>query len=406
MNEQTQNYVRQHADDDVRQLALRGCKDPLVDLPRALQQIQGLQTARRKLPTWAACEGVQFPPHLNMEQCSSEQTARYKEALCRRILERASEGERTLTDLTGGFGVDFTLMARAFDRATYVERDPQLFAITSGNLKLLVQTPHTALNTDGIGYLHTIGHTTMLFLDPARRDDHGGRTYSIADCTPDVLAVKDELLARVEWVLLKLSPMLDWRKAVRDLGEDTVREVHIVAVGGECKELLVLMSRKGTGRRLWCVNDGSVFMVEDRDGTFRECPQEERGGHEDWGEPQAGMFLYEPNGAIMKGGCFEAVAARFGVRAVARNSHLFVSRESVGEFPGRAFRIEGVTTMNKRGLRQTLNGLRQANIAVRNFPLSVSELRKRLQLADGGDAYLFATTLADDTHVIILCRRN
>ena len=398
MNEATQQYVRQHADDDVRQLALRGCKDPEVDMSLALQQIQGRQTARRKLPTWAACEGVCFPPHLNMEQCSSEPAARYKAALCRRLLA-AHPSPTTLVDLTGGFGVDFTFMSAAFDQATYVERDEQLFAISSANIRLLVATPTTLVCADGTEYFRTVQRATMFFLDPARRDDHGARTYGMADCTPDVLTMKDELLSRSSYVLLKLSPMLDWRKAVDDLGRDCVREVHIVAVGGECKELLVLLSAEGEGMRLCCVNDETVFSVDLSDAASDETD-------EIWGSPVAGNYLYEPHAAIMKGGCFAALSRRYGVQSVARNSHLFVSPHPVADFPGRMFRISAVATMNKHDLRRTLGDLRRASITVRNFPLSVADLRKRLRLTDGGDTYLFATTLADGSRVLLVCHRS
>ena len=236
MNEATFNYVRQHADDDVSLLALRGCKDPDVDLPYALQQIEGRQTARQKLPSWAALDAIQYPVHLSMEQCSSEATARYKARLCRRLLEASNFKLQTskLLDLTGGFGVDFIFMSEAFDEAVYVERNDALYQVASANIALLC--PHaTALCADGISVLQQSGHVTVVFLDPARRDDHGARTYGIADCTPNVLDIRQTLLQKADYVVLKLSPMLDWRKAVHDLGEQYVREVHIVSVANECK---------------------------------------------------------------------------------------------------------------------------------------------------------------------------
>ena len=260
MNEATLNYVRQHADDDVSLLALRGCKDPDVDLPYALQQIEGRQTARQKLPSWAALDAIQYPVHLSMEQCSSEPTARYKARLCRRLLQNSNFKLQTskLLDLTGGFGVDFIFMSEVFDEAVYVERNDALYQVASANIALLC--PHaTTLCADGISVLQQSGHATVIFLDPARRDDHGARTYGIADCTPNVLDIRQTLLQKADYVVLKLSPMLDWRKAVHDLGEQYVREVHIVSVANECKELLLVLSAEGAPLVLHCQNDDQHF---------------------------------------------------------------------------------------------------------------------------------------------------
>ena len=416
MNEATRTFVRQHADDDVRMLALRGVKDPEVELSLALQQIQGRQKARQKLPSWAACEGLLYPPHLSMEQCSSEQTARYKAAICGSVVGRGA----FFVDLTGGFGVDFSFLAPLFTEAVYVERQEELCQIARHNFEALGLKNTTIVCGDGTDYLRLLDRkATLIFLDPARRDEHGGRTYGIADCTPDVLQLRDELLQKGDCVLLKLSPMLDWRKTVEDLGRDCVREVHIVSAGGECKELLLVLSKVGKGMRLVCENDGKKWEPTPN-------PSQEEGGLEIvrtsltpqtpllLGGAGGGLldgllgrllFLYEPNASVMKAGCFDALAAQFGVQQLAQNSHLFVSDERVGEFPGRAFKVETVVTMNKKELKQALGGLKQANITVRNFPLSVAELRKRLKLSEGGSAYLFATTLADGNHVLIVCQR-
>ena len=402
MNEATLNYVRQHADDDVSLLALRGCKDPDVDLPYALQQIEGRQTARQKLPSWAALDAIQYPVHLSMEQCSSEATARYKARLCRRLLEASNFKLQTskLLDLTGGFGVDFIFMSEAFDEAVYVERNDALYQVASANIALLC--PHaTTLCADGISVLQQSGHATVIFLDPARRDDHGARTYGIADCTPNVLDIRQTLLQKADYVVLKLSPMLDWRKAVHDLGEQYVREVHIVSVANECKELLVVLSSEGHPLTLHCQNDDQQF-----------CPMGAMSPIGPIGPMSPigpigpiGPYLYEPNASIMKAGCFAELAAQFGLTAIAPNSHLFFSSLLVDAFPGRIFRITAVTTMNKRDLKRALGSLTQANIATRNFPLSVAELRSRLKLKDGGETYIFATTQTDGTRILIVCRK-
>ena len=397
MNEATLAFIRQNADADVRQLALRGTKDPAVDLAFALDQIAGRQTARRKLPTWAATEGLVYPPRLSMEQCSSEPTARYKQQLAGR-----ESDNRRMVDLTGGFGVDFSFMARFFGKAVYVERQASLCAIARENFSQLSLPQAEVVCADAEAYLRQMPPADLIYIDPARRDSHGGRTYAISDCTPDVLALRDLLMAKGRRVLIKLSPMLDWRKAVADLGEQYVREVHIVSVGNECKELLVVMEAEPTPDpspregRLVCVNDGSCFEVALPLNSESPLP---------WGGVGGGL-LYEPNASIMKAGCFAEVARCFGVSPIAHDSHLFVSDDVVAGFPGRTFRIEAVTSLNKRDLKAALRDLRQANISVRNFPLTVAELRRRLKLSEGGSTYIFATTLANGDRVLLLCRKS
>ena len=396
-NEATLKYVRQHADDDVRQLALTGSKDPEVDMQAALQQIAGLQTARKKLPTWAACDGILYPPHLNMEQCSSEQTARYKARVVG-LLERTTP--TTLIDLTGGFGVDFSFIAPLFDKAVYVERQEALCQLAKHNFPALGLSCEVVC-ADSVDYLHSLTKATMIFLDPARRDEYGARTYGISDCTPDVLALRDELMEKADYVMLKLSPMLDWRKTVKDLGEQWVRQVHIVSVEGECKELLVVLSKNGEGLRLICSNDGEHFEVT---SPTRLSSLSSLARFTSPTIPTS--FLYEPNASVMKGGCFAELAARFGVSALAQNSHLFVSDRLISDFPGRKFRVVAVSSMNKKELKEKVLPLKQANITVRNFPLSVAELRKRLKLSEGGSHYLFATTLARDNRVLLVCEKT
>ncbi|MBQ8127304.1 MAG: SAM-dependent methyltransferase [Prevotella sp.] len=399
MNEATREFVRQHADDDVSMLALRGSKDSDVNLTLALRQIRGRQQARRKLPSWAALDAIVYPPHLNMEQCSSEPTARYKADLCRRLLADAPS-PTSLLDLTGGFGVDFAFMQQAFDEATYVERDAQLCAVASQNFTTLGLRRVSCVAADAADYLARTDdrRRSLIYLDPARRDDHGARTYGIADCTPDVLQLMPQLTARADRLMLKLSPMLDWRKAVSDLGPVRVAEVHIVSLQNECKELLVVLSPNIDETAVFCINDGQIFQLTVAEAslsaTVAKAPA-----------VGPGSYLCEPNASLMKCGCFGAIARRYALTQLGRDSHLFVSPAPVADFPGRQFVVDAVSTMNRRELRQALDGLTRANIATRNFPLTVAELRRRLKLADGGDVYLFATTLADAAHVLIRCHK-
>ena len=429
----TSEFVKQFRQADPRKLALQASRYPDVDMPYALNQIQGWQTAQRKLPSWAACDGVVYPPHLNMEQCSSEPTARYKQQVARRWAERIPNASRTsMTDLTGGFGVDFSFTSCCFDCATYVERNASLCDVVGANLPRLGIRNAQVKCAEAEAVLEQMEPQTMIFLDPARRDEHGAKTVLIADCTPDVCQLLPSLMQKSQFVMLKLSPMLDWHKAIVDL-DGKVREVHIVSADGECKELLLVLAPDGKPEvQVFCVD------IQSRPDSEGQYPRSEFvysiGGE---AEPQPtnstfniqnsklpsatnltlniehltlninnSTFLFEPNASVMKAGCFDEIARAYGVSAISRNSHLFLSDREIDGFPGRTFAIDAVTTMNKRQLRQTLSGMKQANIAVRNFPLSVAELRKRLKLNDGGDTYIFATTTSDGDHILMLTHKT
>lgn len=440
MNERTKQFVLAHADDDVRQLALKGCRDTEVDFPVALQQISGRQAARGKIPSWAAIDDIRYPIHLSMEQCSSEATARYKARLVELMSPMGpmrpigpNSPYRKLVDLTGGFGVDFAFLCRLFDEGVYVERDEALCALAHHNFQVLSKVismkrtelkrpmdvlSFSVVNDEAETFLHRMEeHVTLVFIDPARRDKHGARTYSLSDCTPDVLPLMDELLRKSDYILLKLSPMLDWRKAMADVGSEHVEQVHIVAVDGECKELLLLLSAEGSQQPLLvCSNDNQqeTFALKagnDPDTASKtsltgktSLASETSTTSTTWGN--APFFLYEPNAALMKGGFFEEFAQRYAVRPLAPNSHLFTSDKLVDNFPGRIFRVTAMSTMNKQELKEKVLPLQQANISVRNFPMSVDALRKKLKLSEGGSNYLFATTLADGRHVILICQKK
>ena len=508
MNQATLDFIRQHQDDDVRQLAFLGSKYPEVDMPFALDQIRGRKMARVKLPRWASIDGIIYPPHISMEQCSSEQTALYKaelaarllglspsssengekkemesenasnlhlseicefagkgavdsefaknEATCKRqqiltelaenvnkIKEEHHEGdfseETGFVDLTGGFGVDFSYIAsRLGVKSMYVERQAHLCEAAKENFGRLGLKNAIVKNGDGIEVLHSfaskkeaaasdsLGITEdqsqsllktnlglkLIFIDPARRDDAGNKVVSLKDCTPDVTLLQEEMLSKADYVIIKLSPMLDWHRAVSEL--NCVQEVHIISVNNECKELLLVLSARNMGGmealsadgevkhsgnlRIYCVNDAQSFVCDELDiesSSVRIAPPvlEEM------------QYLYEPNASLMKAGCFGVLSERYDARMLSKNSHLFVSREPIAVFPGRSFRIIAVSSFNKKELKRHLSGITKANIATRNFPLSVAELRKRLKLKDGGETYIFATTLSDESHVLMITEK-
>lgn len=508
MNQATFDFIRQHQDDDVRQLAFLGSKYPEVDMPFALDQIRGRKMARVKLPRWASIDGIIYPPHISMEQCSSEQTALYKAELAARLLglspsssengeekEKESENASNLhlseicefagkgavdsefakneatckkqqiltepgedvnetkedvcesdfseeiefVDLTGGFGVDFSYIAsRLGVKSMYVERQSHLSEAAKENFGRLGLKNAIVKNGDGIEVLHSfaskkeaaasdsLGITEgqsrsllktklglkLIFIDPARRDDAGNKVVSLKDCTPDVTLLQEEMLSKADYVIIKLSPMLDWHRAVSEL--NCVKEVHIISVNNECKELLLVLSAQNMGKmeassadgevkhagnlRIYCVNDAQSFVCDELDmesSSVKIAPS----------TLEEMQYLYEPNASLMKAGCFSILSKRYGAKMLSKNSHLFVSREPIAVFPGRSFRIIAVSSFNKKELKRHLSGISKANIATRNFPLSVAELRKRLKLKDGGETYIFATTLSDESHVLVITEK-
>ena len=508
MNQATFDFIRQHQDDDVRQLAFLGSKYPEVDMPFALDQIRGRKMARTKLPRWASIEGIIYPPHISMEQCSSEQTALYKAELAARLLglspsssengeekdkecenasnlhlsencefagkgavdsefakneatckkqqiltevdrnvneikEEPHEGDFSeeigFVDLTGGFGVDFSYIAsRLGVKSMYVERQTHLCEAAKENFGRLGLKNAIVKNGDGIEVLYSfaskkddaaseslgiIGEQSqsllktklglkLIFIDPARRDDAGNKVVSLKDCTPDVTVLQEEMLSKADYVIIKLSPMLDWHRAISELSH--VREVHIISVNNECKELLLVLSARNMGEmeassadgevkhagnlRIYCVNDAQSFVCEETDmeaSSVKIAPS----------TLEEMQYFYEPNASLMKAGCFGVLSERYDARMLSKNSHLFVSREPIAAFPGRSFRIIAISSFNKKELKRHLSGITKANIATRNFPLSVAELRKRLKLKDGGETYIFATTLSDESHVLVITEK-
>lgn len=395
LSEETLRFIRLHRRDDVRALALQAAKYPDVDMAEAVVQIAGIQIAEKKIPQWAQTEGILYPKHLSMEQCSSEVTARYKASLV--------EGD-SFADLTAGFGVDCSFIARRFRRADYVERQETLCRLAAHNFPLLGLSHINVHCADALTYLQAMAPVDCLFLDPARRDSHGGKTVAISDCEPDVSRLEPLLVEKGRTVMIKLSPMLDIAAVLRDLR--CVREIHIISVNNECKELVVILRRdsdisESIGKEIIisCEQLVNNSPSQHFDFTYAEereavCPIADK----------VGAYLYEPGAALLKAGAYRLLAARYGVSKLHLNSHLYTLDEPVA-FPGRAFKVMAVSGFGKKDLKALLSGVEKANLTVRNFPSSVAELRKKLKLKEGGDTYLFATTLASGEKVLIKCRK-
>lgn len=445
-HQDTWDFIRKHAQDDVRKLALKRPTNPNVDLKEALVQIEGYQTARKKLPLWAENPQLVYPPRISMEQCSSETTALYKQQVVRRLLQGLS-GPLSMADMTGGFGIDFSYLAPLFDRAYYIEQQEVLCRIAEHNLKVLGLEQAEVLHGDGVKRMPEKAPLTLVFIDPARRDQQGKKTVALSDCTPDLSAIQERIRSCSRFCMAKLSPMLDIHQALQEL--KGVSEVHVVSVDNECKELLLILAseetenttgfatakkrqetdgnlasetdkteeavanklentstssiseqsnvKKPAETRIFCVN-----LQKGEQQIFEYTAQEEASAEAVYTD-QPGAYLYEPNTSLLKAGAYKCLCARFGVRKLHPNSHLYTSDTLCADFPGRRFRVTGSRTFSKQDLKQIARDIPQANITIRNFPSTVQELRKKLKIKEGGDRYLFATTLKNEQHIILEC---
>lgn len=386
---ETRLFIHEHQTDDVRLLALQAKKYPNVDMPVAITQIAGRQAAADKIPLWHATESIVYPRHLSLEQCSSEITARYKASLVK---------GNTLTDLTGGFGIDCAFLSIGFKETTYVERQEELCEIASHNFPLLGLKQIHVRNEDGVDYLKKMSPVDCIFIDPARRNEHGGKTIAISDCEPDVEALEELLLTKAKQVMIKLSPMLDLTLALRNMRY--VRQIHVISVNNECKELLLFLGKDTIEEvPIHCVN-----LTSKANQQFIFTRQQEQEAECSYTSVLK-KYLYEPNTSILKAGAFRSIAAIFKLHKLHPNSHIYTSDELVTNFQGRTFQITSHCTFNKNEIKGMLSDLKKANITVRNFPSSVAELRKRVKLGDGGNAFLFATTLSNEQKILIRCEK-
>ena len=386
LNDTTRQFIRENLNADVPTLALK--KAPVgTDFSLALRQIEARQLLRKKVPSWSENEGLLFPPHLSIEQCSSEASAKYKASLLQ---------GHSFADLTGGLGIDTYFISRQFQQADYVEQQTELCELARHNFDVL-NADIKVWNETAEDYLKHCEPKDCIFIDPARRDAYGRKTVSISDCTPDVIDLQEKLLQKAEKVMIKLSPMLDISQAFGELHH--VKEVHVVAVFNECKELDFIMERDYQGEpQFVCVNlltsQAKLCFTREEE---RSCPSRIA--------DTVLNYLYEPNPAVMKAGCYKLLAERFDVLKLHKNSNLYTSEQFNPNFPGRIFKVEDWTPYSKKIKQTLLSDVAQASIAVRNFPLSVAELRKILRIGDGDAIYLFATTLKGEKKIIIRTKK-
>ena len=363
-----------------------------------LQQAEGRERTADKLPSFAATEGWWYPVRLSCEQCSSEVTARYKSLL---VNGKFPNGE--CLDLTGGYGVDTIFLSEQFAHTCYVERDAELCRIAAHNFSLAnknISVYHSSAEEFLSSRLPegTEGGYSLIFLDPARRDSHGGKVFRLEDCTPNVVELLPDLLAHLApdgLILLKLSPMIDLTQAIKELSSTSIQysviswDIHIVAVKNEVKEVLLLMSRSTNISKDRI--SGSLITAIDlaRPGqafTFTREEERDASSLPFQGELE-GAFLYEPNAAILKAGAYKSVALRFGLRKLDGNTHLYTSDTLYGDFPGRVWKASPLPSPKERVISQ-------ANVLVRNYPLTAEQLKKKLRVRDGGTDFIIGCRVA------------
>ena len=394
-----ERFITDNQNADVAQLALQRNRYPLLsdsDFRFALQQIEGRQRTRDKLPTFAAIDGWLYPPRLNLEQCSSERTARFKASLLSTL--NAQPSTLNLIDATGGYGVDTFFMSEQAAETYYFEQNTELAAIAEHNFRLAGKSVHVHPEPFTAQTLSTFDFrlSTIIYLDPARRDTHGGKVFRLEDCTPNVIEIIRQIRAiRTEQqirVLFKLSPMLDFHQAIAQLGG--CWDVYVVSVNNEVKELLLLSDGSGEIH--------AVMLTDDGDHDFSFTPQQESGAEALYlsaDECLEGMRVYEPDAALLKAGAFRLISARYDLKKAAPNAHLYFSNQ-LSALPGRWWQILGVYTRAKEVQR----ALTRANILTRNYTLSADALHWQLRLKDGGDDYIIGCRIADRP-LLLHCRR-
>ncbi|MBO7111395.1 MAG: SAM-dependent methyltransferase [Bacteroidaceae bacterium] len=399
-NNLTEQFIREHLTADVRTLALSAHPDG-VDMQYALTQISGWQAARVKVPLWADTEGIVYPKHLSLEQCTSQYIAQYKASFVEGLL---GCGFR-MADITGGMGVDCFFISKSAARTCYNETSSGLCDCAKANFKALGRPEIEVSCCTAEEFVASLKSDSLdlIYLDPARRGDAGRKLISISDCQPDTVALQDDLLRIAPFVMVKLSPMLDVSRALTELKH--VSHVFIIGLEGECKEITLLMQRGFN-------SEPTITAVDiDSNGTPEPAVSSAKSidavlpqpiADPDWLQP--GTYISEPSAPYMKSALFRTIAANTNTSLLHPDTHLFWSKQKPENFPGRTFQIQGIIPFDKRSLSALVKT--QANLSVRNFPESAPQLQQRLKLRDGGPRYLIATTLSDSRRLLLDLRKS
>ena len=391
----TQQFIREHRADNVRKLALSSHLQD-IDIQYALTQISGWQAAKSKLPLWADTDGIIYPKHLSLEQCTSQHIAQYKASRVENLIGKNFR----MADLTGGFGVDCFYISRSAANTCYNEMSTELSAIVADNYKTLGRQDIEVSCSDAAEYLSNQKDNSfdLIYLDPARRGNAGQKLVSISDCQPDAVALQNDLLRVSRYVILKLSPMLDISRALTEMHH--VSRVFVIGLEGECKEIALLIQRN--------FNSEPVIEAVDIDaqGNPGTIISSTKSAENALPLPiaipeqlQPGTYISEPSAPYMKSALFRTIAAGTGTAPLHPDTHLFWSKEKPENFPGRTFQLQGIIPFDKRSLSTLIKT--QANLSVRNFPETAPALQQKLKLRDGGSRYLIATTLSDSKRVLL-----
>lgn len=389
------NYIAHNIDADTVKLLLKN--EPLLTFDKsfAILQIECRRKTNHKIPELLEDQHFLFPRAISAEQCTHQVVAQFHAT-------QFSNTDRVL-DMTMGLGIDAYYIAQRASHVTTIELDPEIANVGKYNYGRLCAGLNI-VEGDSVEFLNNLSQDDSfdaIFIDPARRDNHGKRVYGLADCCPDVLTLLPTIERHAKCLYIKASPMLDVTQSVRELGS-ALSDVWAISVGNECKELFFNLDFEAETNsvNLHALNyDGGQWHKFTTSLTHKPTSASEK-------LPQPGMFLYEPNASIMKLGCHSDVQHHYGLSAIANSSHLYINTVPVNDFPGRHFVITQVIPFKSKEIKRFASQHQQINVATRNFRLSADQLKQRLNVQDGGNLYLFATTLASGDQVLLLCKKS
>ena len=382
---EVQNFINAHLKSDVTKLILKGSPFETVSIQEIAEQLLAKNSCEKKLPTWFNAENIYYPHKLNIEQTSSEITANYKSDLV--------SGEN-LIDITGGFGVDTYFFSKKVTNLTHCEINEELSAMVSHNFKQLQVKNIITYLGDGIEFLEKSKEKfDWIFADPSRRNDAKEKVFLLEDCLPNIPENLNLLFQKTNHILLKVSPILDLKSAINEL--NNVKEIHVVAVENEVKELLFLLEKNYTQN----IDIKTINLNKEEIQTFDFSLNVEASAT--YSEPK--KYLFEPNSAILKAGAFQQISAHLKIDKLHQHSHLYTS-DNLIDFPGRKFEIKQCISYDKKQLLKFIP-TKKANITTRNFPETVAQIRKKTGLKDGGNQYLFFTTDVNNRHLVLICEK-
>lgn len=386
LSKKVQTFINENLNSDISSLLLKGIHFEGISAKDIIEQIEAKKRSEKKLPTWFNTESIYYPNKLNIEQTSSEATAKHKAELV---------SGTSLIDLTGGFGVDTYYFSKQVENATHCEINSELSEIVSHNFKALNAENIECLSESGIDALKRLDRTfDWIYIDPSRRDNTKKKVFLLSDCTPNVKTFQGLFLKYAKHVMIKTSPLLDLKATVSDLKH--VKEIYIISLNNEVKELLWILERDFDEEPVI----KTINIQKEQRQKFQFKLSEEASNTAEYEIPLD--YLYEPNVAILKAGAFNAISKILNIPKLHQHSHLYTS-ETLLDFPGRRFKIEDILPFNKKAFAK--QGISKANVTTRNFPISVGDIRKKLKIKDGGNTYLFFTTNLKDEKIIIVCSK-